>query len=122
MFDPNGNITDNTHFTNWNYYVDNYQFSIKVVETMVDKILTQSDPENPPVIILQSDHGARNQQGHGENSVILQNYPEDLKTLIMFALYLPGYDSSQLPQDIKPINTFPIVFNYLFGEGIVLFK
>ena len=122
MFDPNGNITDNSHFINWNYYIDNYQFSIKVAETIVDKILAQSDPKNPPVIVLQSDHGARNQQGHGENSVILQNYPEDLKTLIMFALYLPGYDYSVLPQDIKPINTFPIIFNYLFDEDIVLFN
>jgi len=122
IFDEKGDIVDSDHFTNWNYYIDNYKFSIKVAEAMVDNILSQADPKNPPVIILQSDHGARNTQTHGEKNIILQNYPENLKTLIMFALYMPGYDYSALPQDIKPVNTFPIVFNYLFDDHLALFK
>jgi len=28
----------------------------------------------------------------------------------MFALHMPGFDPSDLPQDVNPDNTFPIVF------------
>jgi hypothetical protein len=122
IYNEDGKIVDSDHFTNWNYYIDNYKFSIKVAEILVDKILKGSDPKNPPVIILQSDHGARNLPNRNENSKILENYPENLKTLILYTLYLPGYDSSSLPQDINPINTFPIVFNHLFDAGIPLLK
>jgi hypothetical protein len=85
---------------------------------MVDKILQQYDPQNPPVIILQSDHGARNHLNRNEDSMILPNYPEKYKTLILYALYLPGYDTSSLPQDISPTATFPIVLDYLFDVKI----
>jgi sulfatase-like protein len=120
IYNETGAIVDSDHFTNWNYYIDNYKFSINVAERMVDKILQEADPKNPPVIILQSDHGARNHLAHDENSMILQNYPENLKTLILYTLYLPGYDTSHLPQDINPTNTFPIIFNHLFDAGIPL--
>jgi hypothetical protein len=122
IFNQDGSITDLDKFTNWNYYINNYIFSMKVVQAMVDQILLESDSENQPVIILQSDHGARNQLINDPKSATLQNYPEDLKTLIMFALYLPGFDYSRLPQDINPTNTFPIVFNDLFQTNIPLVK
>ena len=122
-YDENGGITDHHHYTNWNYYIYNYKFSINVAEKMVDNILREADPENPPVIILQSDHGARNYAvPRDENSEILKNYPDNLKKDILFSLYLPGYDYSNLPQDIDPVNTFPIVFNHLFDAGIPLLK
>jgi len=123
VFNPNGSITpDNDHFANWNYYLNNYIFSIKVAETMINNILSASDPKNPPIIILQSDHGARNHLNAQEGSAILPNCPENLKTLILYALYMPGYDYSSLHQNINPINTFPIVFNYLFNAHIALRK
>jgi hypothetical protein len=121
-FDRNGGITDSDHSSNWNYYLDNYIFSIKIARSLIDKILLEADPQNAPVIIIQSDHGARNQLTHHEGSVILQHYPEDFKTLILYAFHIPGYDYSGLPQDLNPINTFPIVFNYLFDENIILVK
>lgn len=122
VFNADGSHADSDRITNWNYYIDNYKFSIKVAEAMVNKILSESDPKNPPVIILQSDHGARNHLANDAGSVILEDYPEEYKSLIMYALYLPGYDYSNLPQDIKAVNTFPIVFNYLFDEDIALLK
>jgi hypothetical protein len=121
-FSEDGNIMDSDRFTNWNYYIDNYKFSIKIAKEMIDKILLEADSKNPPVIILQSDHGARNHLNRREGSVILPNYPEEYKTLIMNALYIPGYDYSSLSQDMNPTNTFPIVFNYLFDTNIPLIK
>jgi hypothetical protein len=91
-----------------------------VIEKMITGILENSNPDNPPVIILQSDHGARNQQTSNPGSAVLENYPEEYQTEIMFALYLPGYDYSQLSQDVDPINTLPIVFNHVFEDSIPL--
>jgi hypothetical protein len=84
---------------------------------MIGNILSNADPKRPPVIIFQSDHGARNID---YGSVTLDDFPEEYKTSIVFTLYIPGYDTSNLPQDIDPIDTFPIVFNYLFDDNISL--
>jgi hypothetical protein len=118
MFDENGDLVSDIHHADWNYYLGQYKFSIRIATEMVNNILNNADPNRPPVIILQSDHGARNQDS--PRHVSLVNYPEEYKSHIMYTLYLPGYDISNLPQDIDPINTFPIVFNYLFNDNIPL--
>lgn len=120
MFDENGNYVDQSFHTNWSYYLGNYIYTTQIAEEMINNILSSADPENPPVIILQSDHGARNKAVAGTNSVLLENYPEEYKQHIMFTMNLPGYDFSTIPQDVDPINTFPIVFNYLFDADIPL--
>jgi hypothetical protein len=119
MYDENGQAIDLRNRANWNYYLGQYNYSLTLVISMLDGILEDADPGNPPVIILQSDHGARNVK-NAASTVILENFSEEYKYSILFALHMPGYDSSQLPQDVKPINTFPIVFNYLFGDNIPL--
>jgi hypothetical protein len=120
MFDEDGQLIPAAYHQNWNYYLGNYKYATKVAMQLVDNILAASDPERPPVIILQSDHGARNSDK--PRAVNLENFPEEYKTNIFFALHMPGYDTTQIPQDVNPINTFPIVFNYLFGDGIPLIK
>jgi hypothetical protein len=122
MFDKNGVVISTIYNTDWNDYLGNYIFSIKYTEKMVANIFSQADPKRPPIIILQSDHGARNEIYYGNEETLLKNFPEEFKTSILFALYMPGYDSSSLPQDIDPINTFPIVFNHLFNADIPLAK
>lgn len=117
MFDENGNVLDEELHGNWNYYLGQYNYSMEVAKKMIDNILENADPERPPVIIFQSDHGARNIDYGGP---LLENFPEEYKTHILFTLRMPGYDLSTLPQDIDPINTFPIVFNYLFDDNIPL--
>jgi hypothetical protein len=117
MFDKNGNVLDARFQSNWSYYLGQYNYSIKIAEEMIGNILSNADPKRPPVIIFQSDHGARNID---YGSVTLDDFPEEYKTSIVFTLYIPGYDTSNLPQDIDPIDTFPIVFNYLFDDNISL--
>jgi hypothetical protein len=85
---------------------------------MIDKILSSADPGNPPVIIIQSDHGARGLESGAATTVLLENYPDEYKTLIVNALYLPGCSDAPLTQDMDPINTFPIVFNCYFNANI----
>jgi hypothetical protein len=120
MFDGNGNVIEEQYRNNWNYYLGNYIFTISIAEKMVNNLMSQADPKRPPIIILQSDHGARNQIIEHNENTLLKNFPEEFKTSIMFALNVPGYDTSALPQDIDPFNTFPIIFNYLFDANIPL--
>lgn len=122
MFDKHGNVIDPKYYKNWDYYLGNYQYAVKIAGELVTAIITHTEQSagTSPVIILQSDHGARNNFSGGTDGKVLPNFPEEYKTNIMFALYLPAYDASTIPGDVNPINTFPIVFNYLFDANIPL--
>jgi len=121
MFDQKGNMIDQIFYDNWNYYLGQYNFTLDIAKKMIENILATSDPKRHPVIILQSDHGCRNiLNKQNPKSAILDNFPPEYRTHILFTLYMPGYDASGLAQDINPINTFPIVFNYLFAANIPL--
>jgi hypothetical protein len=117
MFDAMGGLTAPESHHNWDKYFDNYLFTTRVMEEMIDNILSSADPENPPVIIIQSDHGARGLES-GATTMLLENYPDEYKTLIINAMYLPGCPAAPFTQDMDPINTFPIVFNCYFNTNI----
>ncbi len=111
LYDRDGKELYPDNYRDWDYYEGYWAYSLGLIEEMVDHILEDADPENPPVIILQSDHGARYR---------VSSYPKEYLTSILFAMYLPGYDYSKIPQDVNPVNTFPIVFNHYLGENIPL--
>jgi len=111
LFDAEGNPVDSEYYRNWEYYPGYWVYSTGIIRQMVENILADADPANPPVIILQSDHGARLHR---------DPYTEEQRTNILFAVYLPGYDTSSLLQDENPVNTFPLIFNHYFGEDFLL--
>ncbi len=117
VFDENGNLNPPSAYMDYAYYLGSYNFSIFLLEKMVKDIVDGADPSNPPVIILQSDHGLRN---FAEYQHHLIDFPEEYKTSILYARLMPGYESTHSAQEIDPINTFPIVFNYLFNANIPL--
>ena len=118
-FSENGTITasNQADYTNWQRYFSNYQFFLHIAQEMVTNILSAT--KGNAVIIIQSDHGARNFT-HNPYTGALQNYSENYKTWIVNALYLPNCDEAPLTQDMDPINTFPIVFNCYFDANIPL--
>lgn len=118
MFDEFGRPVDSRNKFNWNYYLGQHKFISNRIDEVVEKILEQSDPARPPIIVLQSDHGARNRDISVLDAVYLQNYPEDLMYSILNALYLPGYDYSQLSEDMNPIHTFEIILNHYMQAGV----
>ncbi|MFZ5880407.1 MAG: hypothetical protein ACOY0R_13640 [Chloroflexota bacterium] len=122
MFDENGKVLDQSLYYNWQYYLGNYKYSIKVAERMIQNIRSNSDPHNPPIIIIQSDHGARNIEVWQPGNQLLRDYPEEYSYHILNMMHAPGLDPAQFPQDMNPINTFPIVFNHLFDDHIPLHK
>mgnify|MGYP000990079600 CR=1 FL=1 len=118
MFDENGEILDSNHYANWNYYFGQYKFTLKVIQSTIKTILANANPDYPPVIILQSDHGARNLQDLDFPN--LENYPDENVGSIVFAIYAPACPTLPLEDGMDPINTFPIVFNCLFDTSIPL--
>ena len=120
MFSADGKIIEYKNFNNWNYYLGNYIFSINVAEKMITNIIKNSEKNKMPVIILQSDHGARNIKNNEPDLVVLGDYPDKNRYDIINSVLIPNCGSAQLSQDLDPINTFPIVFNCLFDENIPL--
>ncbi len=79
------------------FYQGQYEFTPKLAEELVTKLLAQADPANPPVIILQSDEGARNIKRRDQNNVILGGVMENY-----------------------PIDTFVVVLNHYLNAGIAV--
>ena len=73
------------------------------------------ESEIPPIIILQSDHG---QRPHHPGIVIGGNEWKK----ILNAMYLPGMDADMLYDNIAPVNTFRLIFNYYFGTDYPLLE
>jgi len=121
MLDEKGNPVDRKNYYNWNYYLGYYKYAITIAERMINNLLSNADPNRLPVIIIQSDHGARNGLATWDSdAVTFTDYPGGLSNHILNLMYIPGYDFSSTPQDINPINTFPIIFNHLFNANIPL--
>lgn len=117
-FDRNGNLEDLKYREDWSYYLGQHQYATKRAEELVTKILQNADAQRPPIIVLQSDHGARNEEPNSSDGKPLQNYDEKYKTSIMNALYLPGFDYSTLTQDMDPLTTFEIILNHYFNANV----
>ena len=120
MFTENGSYLESPYYHDWDSYLGQYKFSLKVIARTVRSILDEADPQNPPIIILQSDHGARNLVNDSLGQVGLENYGNEYKTSIMYAVYAPGCQDMPLEDGIDPVNTFPLVFNCLFDMDIPL--
>jgi hypothetical protein len=97
-------------------YRDQLVFVNSRVERVLDVILSQS--EDPPVVILQADHGP--------GSLLYWEDPEKTylkeRLAILNAYYLPDTRGAQLYDGITPVNTFRVVFNQYFGTDLELLR
>ncbi len=121
MFSQYGTLLEPSQYQNYQNYLGQYIFTLKIIKDSIKSIQSSSDPENPPVIILQSDHGARNlkEGGKGGEGPLI-NYPDKHHTSILYAVYAPMCPDMPLKDGIDPINTFPVIFNCLFDMDIPL--
>ncbi|MEA2015599.1 MAG: hypothetical protein U9O59_02635 [Actinomycetota bacterium] len=124
LFDRNGNAVPGAEFDmdNWGseqkeYYLNQLIYINKEVKNLVSEILSRS--EDPPVIILQADHGPR-------NTFIEGQYPTDDMfkegMRILNAIYIPDCSYGLLYDSITPVNTFRVIFNSCFGEDYQLLE
>ena len=109
VFGPNGEPVQSRSSYTYDEYIEAYRNQVAFLnhrlQQLIDEILTQS-PE-PPVIILQGDHGAC--YGTEYDVHIAQ------RTAILNAYYFPDQNYAALYESITPVNTFRIVLNAYFG-------
>jgi len=92
------------------FYLGQYIFISTQIEKVTDALLKKS--EISPIIILQSDHGARVPLPVGA-----YEYQK-----ILNAMYLPGMDYDILSDNISPVNTFRLIFNHYFDADYPLLE
>lgn len=88
----------------------------QLVEPLIDALLARS-PE-PPVIILQADHGPGSQLSW--ESAERTAFGERMS--ILNAYYLPDGGDEQLYDSITPVNTFRLVLDHYLGLGLGLLE
>ena len=100
-------------------YIDQLTYISDQIEPTLKKIISNSN--NPPIIILQSDHGPASILKHP--FTWSEPYdPEGVNEImsILYAVYLPNKDYDSFNQTMTPINTFRIIFNNYFDEDLEL--
>jgi hypothetical protein len=117
VVDKDGNVLDSKDQYNWSFYLGQHQYATEQSQALISRLLENADPANPPVIVIQSDHGARNMKIHCQSSVNLENYPSDYQYHILNAMHLPGF-TSQLSTDVDPIETFVIILNHYLNADV----
>jgi hypothetical protein len=105
--DPYGNGTGLTQEYSIEGYLNNIRFINKRILNVLKEIIENSS--NPPVIILQGDHG-----------LIFEEY----KNNIFNSYYFPDNNYSKLYSTISPVNSFRVVLNkyLLIEEDMTLVK
>jgi hypothetical protein len=126
IFDANCNLLPPQAAEDWHYYEGQYVCATKQAMQLISNLLANADPDNPPVIIVQSDEGARNLMTRTKDHIVvngyLEDYPGKYNQYILNALYLPGFDTSQLPDNLPPIETFQIVLNHYLNADVTIDK
>lgn len=89
-------------------YVDEIIYVLQRVLAIIDQIMTTS--ATPPVIILQGDHG------------IPRLAVSDAQYEIYNAIYLGGWETAALYNNLSPVNNFRLVFNQVFGTKLDLLE
>jgi hypothetical protein len=104
--DKNGNNIMPDQIDDLTGYENQAEFISAAILPQLQKLINES--ANPPVIILQGDHGR------------FDGDPDDLMK-ILNAYYLPGH-TDQLYPSISPVNSFRVVLNSYFGTDFPLLK
>ena len=95
-------------------YIEQLQFVNKKMVEIITELLTESD--TPPIIVIQSDHGARMGITDWNTAVSDEKLVERIFNNFD-AYHLPEVKKNLLDEPRTPVNTFPIIFNsYFNGE------
>lgn len=98
-------------------YLDQLNYANRAVTALVDEIIAESD--QPPVIIIQSDHGYW-VSPFPESWAVDEVY--DYIFPILNAYYLPDDAMDELYPSISPVNTFRLVLDYYLGTDFGLIE
>lgn len=95
-------------------YLGQLQLINKKTIELLDQILSKE--KQPPIIILQSDHGTGSLFSDSFLGYDGELTPAAVRerTGILNAYYLPGFPYENLYKSITPVNSFRVIFNYYF--------
>ena len=119
---PGGRLTffDAGNFTDVNQYRQQYSDYVtwlnQQLTRTVSAILANSD--QPPVILLQSDHGIDSYLMWGDSSEAAMRE----RMAILNAYYLPDTTDVGFYDQISPVNSFQVILNHLFGTGLPILE
>ena len=122
VFDRKGREVDPFNACNWEdkkYYLEQYIFVSNQMKMVVSHILR--DSSQPPIIIIQSDHGPRGGRGNSSCSQRLEIADVEMHR-IFNAYYLPGFDKRNLDDTMSPVNTFRLIFRHYFNRKIEILE
>ena len=88
--------------------------SREITKSLTELLARSSDP---PIIILQGDHGPYGRRTMGLNSPGARE-----RFGILNAMYLPNGVGEFLANDISSVNTFRFIFDHYFGTGLDLLE
>ena len=124
MFGPNGEaitpksltLVSDTSTEEKGDYLNQLKFTNKKIHEIVDSILSNS--ENPPVIIIQSDHGPPDSIFHYADQ--LESNKDKLRNINFY--YLPTAENNIIYNGITPVNSFRIIIKNFLGEDLHLLE
>lgn len=115
VFEADGNIHKDVNYYNGErdypsseeYFIKGYREQIQFLNNQIPKIAAEIIRRSkvPPVIIIQGDHGVR----------------DDINLKVLNLIYLPG-GKDQLYPTMTPVNTFRIVLNTLFDAKVPILE
>ena len=98
-------------------YVDQLIFVNSLLKELVETLVV--DAENPPIIILQADHGSAFLLDESQPPESQVEFVRE-RMAILNAYLVPEQCRQQLKPSTSPVNTFRILFNAEFGESLPL--
>lgn len=117
VFDRDGGRVDSSHEDDWEnkkYYLNQYIFISEQAQKVVGDLM-EAHKDNPPIIVIQSDHGIRKNYFWEGKTKSISYISNDKWKFIFNAYYLPGF-KGVIPDDISPIQTFGLIFSYYFDR------
>jgi len=111
-FDAEGNKNDfkvANDPNNKNSYLDQLKYTNHLLMESLNEVLNSSG--NPPIIVVQGDHGFRR---------FKEKNKKDVEYSVLSCYYFPGKDYSSFTDSMKTINTFRLIFNKYFNQNFQL--
>jgi hypothetical protein len=88
-------------------YLDQLMFASVLIRDIVDTLLKNS--KIPPIIVIQGDHGSGVLDPGSDRAI-------QLRMSILNAYYFPSDAGAIAYDSVSPVNTFRLIFNYVFHD------
>jgi hypothetical protein len=100
-------------------YINQLVYTNSLIKRLIDTLMTRS--RTPPIIVIQADEGPFPARYRKHEDTFDWRTAEKselrIKSLILNAYYLPGFDTGSLYPGITPVNSWRVILNHYFNEN-----